>query len=96
MEERTIGWYQTFEDAEKSMKLNASVICDYVPKCLPYYPHALIECVPEGPYGAMLLDDTDKAVRFYRWKDNRNHDGGTYVRMKRPKSLRGTVGFTMG
>lgn len=93
--ERTIGWYETRELAEKNMHADASLICEYVEGCEAYYPYALIERVPEGPYGTLLYND-DGDVQFYRWEDNADCTGGDYVPMGRPRELRGVVGFTMG
>ena len=86
---RTIGWYSTFKDAEENLHANkdifAEVMDDYV-----YYPYALIERVPEGPYSCGICGDEDNDVKFYEWKD------GDYVPCERPKELQGVIGLTMG
>jgi len=96
-EERTIGWYPTLESAIENLHTNVAVfseehsidVSDGWSECLPFYPYALIEKVPEGPYSCGMVGDEDD-VKFFKWEN------GDYVEMERPKELVGTVGFTMG
>lgn len=96
-EERTIGWYSTLESAVENLHVNKAVFAETVQCQLedgttidrPYYPYALIEKVPEGPYSCGMVGDEDD-VKFFEWEN------GDYVEMERPKELKGTIGFTMG
>ena len=94
-EERTIGWYSTLESAVENLHANAAVFAEEHSidgsERIPFYPYALIEKVPEGPYACGTLGDIDCGdVLFYKW------DNGDYTEMPQPKELNGTIGFTMG
>ena len=95
--DRTIGWYSTLESAVENLHVNKNVLAETVPCQLedgttidiPYYPYALIEKVPEGPYACGMAGD-EGDVMFFKWEN------GDYVGMERPKELNGIIGFTMG
>jgi hypothetical protein len=95
--DRTIGWYSTLESAVENLHANVAVfaeedsidVSDGWSERIPFYPYALIEKVPEGPYACGMVGD-EGAVMFFKWEN------GDYVEMERPKELNGIIGFTMG
>ena len=78
---RCVGYFKTFEKAEKAVKENA---CDIWETC---YDYAVIENIPEGLY------QYDFHPTWYKW-DDLNEE---YKRIEgRPEEYKNQVGFNLG
>lgn len=82
-EKRNIGWFNSFNEAEESLKANTTVFSDD-----GYYNLALIEEVPPGPYSIGMCMEQEN-IHWYRLSEKGYVDA--------PELLEpGTIGYTMG
>jgi len=81
---RVWGWHSSIKEAENSVKENH---CDMYE--LGYYPHVLIEKVPEGICMASLI----KEIQWYKWVGGSKTGG--YKPCDKPKGYSNTVAFSM-
>lgn len=88
---RSIGWFETFEEAEKCLLANPATFSDD-----GYYKVALIEKVPPGPY-SIGLSDEEPFVKWYKLEGNTTFENfdAKYVEASDLKQ-EGVIGFTMG
>lgn len=77
---RAVGWFQKFEDAEKTLEHNTFDLFEGI------YDFAVIEEIPEGCYSFVEND------WWYRF----NKENKKYESIERPDEFRGIRNFSIG
>lgn len=77
---RTVGYVETFEEAEDIVLNNKYDIFEYT------FDYAVIENVPSGIY------QYDQNPNWYKW----NHDKECYEKIEKPDFAKGFIGWGIG
>lgn len=90
-EVRNIGWFDTMDNAEVCLKANSSIFSDD-----GYYPIAVIEEVPEGPYSiGMYLENGN--TKWFKLEGDKSCEHFNAVYVDAPELAKdGVIGYTMG
>jgi len=86
---RTWGWFRTYKEASKSVKMNAG---DMAECC--YYSHTVIEKMPCG-----IPSMAGEFQRWFKWVvDPKDKDRfrGKWMRCSKPVWSEGIIGFSIG
>ena len=81
---RCFGWYPSFEEAQETVENNYSDIHEYS------YKYAVIEKMADG----MRLGFERPEEWWYEWEGS--HEDGKYVKINKPKELKGVIGWGIG